>query len=188
MRQLIHPSHIMFRMDSPIVEPLVKKTTPHEVSEYLRSQGERAQVVEGKHNGMPSHSVLVENPKSPEGIIHIAKCLGQSHIVKSLNGDNETVHLQGQAEGHTIKGHGIKVYNVEPEDSYIKVPHNGGHVYLSHRLEVPEPKVTEPFKKTEDKIDLKAVKKLLESDDDETLEVDMSPSDTYLWATHRKHE
>ena len=134
---LASSSHFIFSVENPQHQPKVEAPTHEQALEWLLHQGEDATSAFG-HYGSPERSIVVNNPKNPEGLKQLAADTGQESIISSKDGKHELHYLNGPKKGQIVHGQGTQVHAEAPLDNYTAVPDEAGdYVYFTHNFDFP---------------------------------------------------
>lgn len=134
MKNIIGQPHFIFSVENPLHPPKIQVPTHEQALKYLRSQGEDVMEANG-HYGKPERSIVVLNPKNPQGLKQMAQDFGQESVIQSKNGKHELQYLNGPDRGKVIHGEGTKIFGTPPEDMYTTVKdEQGDPVHFRHNF------------------------------------------------------
>ncbi|HUM42183.1 MAG TPA: hypothetical protein PKI14_04465 [Fervidobacterium sp.] len=150
---MINSKHILISLASSQIEP-------KEIVEFLRNQGEDAEIAMGKDGEREVKYILVNAPKHKDGLISMARGqdINSPKIICHDEGHNQLITFAGVSEGD-----GINKYNEEPMVDHVKHHTVDGPVYINYKFKL---KKSEPkrLKKTQKVDKLDKLKEMLENE------------------------
>jgi hypothetical protein len=127
--------HYLFSVEDPLFpSKFGQNPTTEEVVNYLNSQGEKAEILDGKY-GTNQRSIMVHFPKNIKGLNQLAKDCGQESVLHSVDGEHKFHFLNGPEEGNIKIGKGTRFHKEEPEDFWTKIHTPEGPLYFSHNFD-----------------------------------------------------
>ncbi len=140
--------HLIFSVENPLHPAKIPAPTHEQAMEWLKAQGEDAHDAMGYY-GAPERSIVIMNPKNPEGINQLAQDIGQESVLHSKNGQHELKYVNGPNRNKTIKGHGTTIHSQAPADFFTTIKDNqGDRVHFTHNLDFNQ--FHEPIIKSEE--------------------------------------
>lgn len=134
MKHLLKQPHIIFSPENPRYDQSVTPASIDEVHQYLIDQGEDAHKAHGKY-GDHENSIIIMRPKNPQGILNMAKDLGQESVLLSNQGNHELRYVNGPNEGKSHYGKGTQFHINTPDDFYTKLDHPQGKAIFTHNID-----------------------------------------------------
>ena len=138
MKYALAPNHFIFTPENPKFPGKVQNPSIEDVTRFLNSQGEDAQIVNGFYDG-PERSILVSSPKNVPGLMQMAKDFGQESALHSQHGQHQLHYLNGPQEGQIVHGEGTNFHKEKPANNFTEVHTPDGPMYFQHNLNFPEP-------------------------------------------------
>ena len=134
MNKFLSNDHVIFTSENPLREDQFGENRPDifKIIDFLKENGESAELINGKFNNKIERFVLVHNPKNSAGLLQLASDLGQEKLILSRDNHNDLYFLHGDKKGTVLSGNGIKFLRHRPEDNYFEIETNEGPIYFNY--------------------------------------------------------